>query len=294
MTDAGGEIAFFYEETSLYLRENPFCAPIAAAVAAHLKRHGYGMRILDPRFLFTVDPQGALALGPGRLNGFRGGLFLSAKSLALARGLRQHLPVVNLLPDYPLAEPPAVRQDDKDIGRLAAAEFRRVGRKRLAVICGAEPDGFTAEPYHHRVEAFTEQARSAGAQVTVLASPFVHLPHTDGRAVSLMLGEHAAQRLLQAGTVLDGIFAVNDYIAKGVIDTFAAAGIRIPEQVAVIGCDNLEPPATLGITSVHVPKDEIGKRGAALLLAVLGGARGASEVLPPEIIRRASTPPEEV
>jgi len=240
----GGEIAFFYEETSLYLRDNPFWAPIAAAVAALLKNHGYGMRILDPRFLFT-------------------------------------------------AEPPAVRQEDKDIGRLAAAEFLRVGRKRLVAICGADPDGFTAEPYHHRVEAFQQQARSGGAQVEVVTSAFVHLPHIDGRAVSLMLGEHAAQNLLQNSRVPDGVFAVNDYIAKGVIDTFVAAGIRVPAQVAVIGCDDLASPATLGITSVHVPKDEIGNRGAALLLAVLGGACGASEVLPPEIVRRASTPPKE-
>lgn len=108
----------------------------------------------------------------------------------------------------------------------------------------------------------------------------------DGRAV--------VRRLLDEGRDFDAVFAHNDLGAMGAMAALDAAGRRVPEDVAVIGFDDL-PMARLTrppLTTVQQPMRQMGEAAARMLLARLAGEALADRptVLPTSIVVRQSTP----
>ena len=80
--------------------------------------------------------------------------------------------------------------------------------------------------------------------------------------------------LLSKGVRIDGIYCLNDMLARGVIETLLAQGIRVPEDIAVIGHDNWQVTATecrVPITSFDNNLQEIGRRAARHLLDAING-----------------------
>ena len=109
-------------------------------------------------------------------------------------------------------------------------------------------------------------------------------------------GAVAAQRLLHNDPSITAIVAANDLLALGTYDVLAARGLRCPDDVSVIGfndmpfLDRLSPP----LTSVSVPRYEIGVQGARLLLEALTSPktyRPRAVRLPEELAVRESTGP---
>jgi DNA-binding LacI/PurR family transcriptional regulator len=105
-------------------------------------------------------------------------------------------------------------------------------------------------------------------------------------------GERALERLLERNqqAMPDAILAANDLMALGAERALRTRGLRVPDDVAVVGFDDLE--ASLGdppLTTVRQPVYELGRRAAELLLAQLRGESVPEHVLfPPEIVVRAS------
>lgn len=83
-------------------------------------------------------------------------------------------------------------------------------------------------------------------------------------------GYQSTLGLLQRDEELDAIFAINDEMALGALRACVEAGLRVPEDVGIIGFDNLELDACLPISlsSVQQPKFEMGSEAAKLLIAV--------------------------
>jgi DNA-binding LacI/PurR family transcriptional regulator len=112
-------------------------------------------------------------------------------------------------------------------------------------------------------------------------------------------GAAAVRELFGSGMsgreVPTAIFCYNDLSAIGVMEELDRRGIRVPEDVAVIGYDNTEVGSLrrIGLTSVDQHARTIGLRGAELLLARIDGPGGGSvlESLTPELIVRSSTDP---
>ncbi len=103
-------------------------------------------------------------------------------------------------------------------------------------------------------------------------------------------GERMTRRAIDDGIAFDGIVAFNDYAAVGAIQVLREKGRRIPEEVAVVGCDDT-PLAALtypSLTSIRFPQYELGRVAAEL---VLGQRENSAEPLmfPHEIIQREST-----
>lgn len=104
-------------------------------------------------------------------------------------------------------------------------------------------------------------------------------------------GEAACARLLAAHPDLDGLFVASDLMARGALRALAAAGRSVPDDVAVVGYDDLgadhcDPP----LTTVVNPAGELAERATRLLLDRLDGSAAgpASVLLPPTLVRRAS------
>ena len=110
-------------------------------------------------------------------------------------------------------------------------------------------------------------------------------------------GQEAAERLLAdtraVGRPLpDAIVCANDQMAIGVVRTLAARGIRIPEEVAVVGFDDIFPASLTDppLTTVHQPMRKIGERGCDRLLERITDPtlRPQVELLPAELVLRSS------
>src|SRR5262249_31452244 len=94
-----------------------------------------------------------------------------------------------------------------------------------------------------------------------------------------------------------GVFAANDLVAIGLLQGLLAHGVRVPDEMAIVGFDDMEfaAAAAVPLTSVRAPRADLGRHAARLLLEEIA-AREAGEPLPPrhsrfapDLVPRAST-----
>jgi LacI family transcriptional regulator len=90
------------------------------------------------------------------------------------------------------------------------------------------------------------------------------------------------------------VFAANDLIAMGMLQAFTLGGVRVPDDVALIGYDDIDYAASAAIplSSIRQPSREMGRRAAELLMSEIeAGGRGERQhiVFEPELVARAST-----
>jgi LacI family transcriptional regulator len=103
-------------------------------------------------------------------------------------------------------------------------------------------------------------------------------------------GERAVKTLLDKGVQFDAIFAANDNMAIGAVEALRRAGLRVPEDVAVAGFDDIPLAKHLGLTTVRVRIAELGQHALQRLLQMLSGVdTGGDELHQPELIVRATT-----
>lgn len=167
----------------------------------------------------------------------------------------------------------------------AGAEMTRhlldKGYRRIA-FCGAQLDARVMQ----RLEGYRQVLKQAG-----LYDPTLEVLSPERS--SLALGARQFETLLKAQTTVDAIFFCNDDIAQGALLEAARMGIKVPQQVAIAGfndlpgSDQMVPP----LTTIHTPRDEVGARAASMLLQLLAGesVREASVDLGFRLVPRAST-----
>jgi LacI family transcriptional regulator len=115
---------------------------------------------------------------------------------------------------------------------------------------------------------------------------------------STLQGRDAMKRLLAVKPQPDAVFCYSDPIAIGAMDAIFEAGLRIPEDIAIVGCGNLHYDEHLRVplTSVDQGSTRIGVRTAKMLLSILDSKAATPEkpairraIEPAEIVIREST-----
>lgn len=98
------------------------------------------------------------------------------------------------------------------------------------------------------------------------------------------------RELLARGLPIDAVFAANDAMAAGAVDAAHAAGLRVPNDVAVAGFDdNSVATATEpALTTIHQPYGRIGSEMVRLLLEIVDGETPASVTVPTSLVVRES------
>ncbi|SEG94998.1 DNA-binding transcriptional regulator, LacI/PurR family [Thermomonospora echinospora] len=194
---------------------------------------------------------------------------------AAARG-----PVV--LAGRPLSENrlPYVDADNRGGARTAVEHLVAGGRRTIGTIAGPPDMG----PGVDRLAGYRSAAQEAGIDMGGLVSR---------GDFSQLSGEHAMNRLLDRRPDLDAVVAASDLMAIGAMRALRRAGRRIPEDVAVVGFDDLPIARRVRprLTTVRQPIEDLGARAARELLALIGG-RTATErgvVLKTRLIVRDST-----
>jgi LacI family transcriptional regulator len=167
---------------------------------------------------------------------------------------------------------------DNIAGARAATEYLiGLGRRRIATVTGL----ITMPASIDRLQGFEKATGAAGLTPAGVE---------DGRFTTEG-GAEAMRRLLDGGGEPDAVFVASDLMARGALSVLAAAGRRVPEDVAVVGFDD-SPVATAvtpALTTVRQPSFEQGQAIAEVLLQRLGGAEPRhATILPTEMVIRAS------
>jgi DNA-binding LacI/PurR family transcriptional regulator len=108
-------------------------------------------------------------------------------------------------------------------------------------------------------------------------------------------GVETAERLIAAGDLPSAVFAGNDLIAVGMLSSFAAHGVRVPEDVSVVGYDNiyLAGMRHIDLTTIHQPRLEMGRLALEALVERINHTRSHPVVhrLKPTLVVRSTTAP---
>jgi DNA-binding LacI/PurR family transcriptional regulator len=213
--------------------------------------------------------------GRGGLDGLLS-ISLCPSEAQLARFAAAGMPVV--LVDHRHPRLPAVHTDDVAGGRLATGHLLALGHERIAFLGDRERDGQRPGSSAWRRAGYEHALAAAGLEPLVR-----RVPH--GRAAAAAL----TRELLEADDPPTALFAASDTQAVGALEAAAALGVRVPEDLSVVGYDDIEIARYAGLTTVAQPLDESGARGAELLLAALGGAAVTGVQLPVELVVRSTT-----
>jgi len=183
--------------------------------------------------------------------------------------------------DEPSERWPGVASDALAAGRLAAEHLVGLGHRRVAFI-GPATD---VHGFRMRERGFFQALREGG----------IPLPHEWlRRTPPTVSGGLAAMKALLASTRPTAVFCANDLIAMGALKAALKAGVDVPRELSIIGCDDVEMASvvTPELTTIAIPARELGARAARLLIRQLDGQEVSvkpSKPLPVRLVRRATT-----
>lgn len=196
--------------------------------------------------------------------------------------LVQHsLPTV--LIEYPNRALNSVEIDDIEGGRIAAEHLIAKGHTRLAFIGDTNPPEYAIHPMSLRLKGFRKAVHDAG----------FGLPESFVRAAPNTL-EHTRQVAIELLTMKEppsAIFAASDFQAFSVLKVARQLGIRVPQDLAIIGFDDLDMADYEDLTTIRQNLDESGRLAVDILLShIEDNTRPPRHVkLPLTLIERATT-----
>lgn len=170
--------------------------------------------------------------------------------------------------------------DNVDGGRKATSHLLSLGRRRIAFL---GHDSADISPEHRlRYEGYLRALDAAGLD----ADPALKVPADSHERH----GHAAIDRLLSNGSPFDAVFAVTDAIAIGAMEALKSHGKRIPEDVAVVGFDDLPLAAHVSprLTTVRQDVREAGETLVTRLVDLIRDEPVESGVIPPELVVRDS------
>jgi LacI family transcriptional regulator len=278
-----GFIACDYSPMDVFV--SPYSAGVLTGLAADVKEHGYYLLVHPLMVGEDLTPLGQLLRG-GRLDGVVVRLVEAAD--AHASDALLELIASAGLPCVCLERPPDARFGfdsvlyDNVAGAYAATTYLASrGHRRIAHLQG-DP---LYESARQRRLGYERALRDAGLEIDE----------------SLVIGDSwdpttvdpGIERLYGLEVPPTAIFAANDNLAFRAIGVLHMAGRRVPEDIALVGFDDIPlahemvPP----LTTMRIPLNEIGRRASQRLLQLTtsdGNGVGASDLIVPELIRRAT------
>jgi LacI family transcriptional regulator len=191
---------------------------------------------------------------------------------------------------YPLvtidnpAEPcthPTVAADSYGGARAAMHHLAELGHRRVAFVTGAEQ----LASAHQRRRAYDD------------AVPVLGLAREPGLVIpgdyTLAGGRRAGERLLKLKHRPTAVFASNDLSAFGLMAVLQESGLKIPDDMSVVGFDDLPAACQIHpmLTTVRQPIEDLGRAAVHTLLALIAGLPAAATqvILPTELVVRQST-----
>jgi LacI family transcriptional regulator len=218
------------------------------------------------------------------------GLLIVSLRLLPAEAQRiEHQVIPTVIIDAEIDHLPTVVVDDVQGGRLAARHLLDLGHERIAYIGDAVDPQFGSTSSVRRLSGLTEELDAAG--VGLDPELVREGPHSGDVAHQL------AASLLARRSRPTAVFAHSDTQALGVLEAARELGLRVPQDLSVIGFDDIESARHAGLTTVRQPLFESGRVGGTLLLDSLHHAALPDPPrieLPLDVVVRRTTGPARV
>jgi LacI family transcriptional regulator len=260
---------------------NPLFPPILRGIEDHLETGGYTplavntdndpeRELVDVQAMRARQVDGIIAATARRDHRLHDALLEAGIELVLVNRRQLELPVSS------------ATADDRLGMRLAVEHLLGLGHTRIAHLAGPLDYSTGLDRY----VSFHETMRAAGLEpdpgLVVVAEAFTESE-----------GARLCRQLMDDGPRFTAVAAANDLLALGCYDVFAERGVRCPEDVSVIGFNDMpfaarfHPP----LTTIHIPHYEIGKAAAQLMLERLqeGDSPPREVMLRPSLVVRGST-----
>ncbi len=192
--------------------------------------------------------------------------------------------IPTVLIDY-LATPriPSVSMDNFQGAYLATQHLIELGHRRIAHVCG---DTTLVELARQRELGYLRALSDHGLTYRLIEAP-------SSQRWDYQAGYDAMREILRREPLPTAVFTASDQMAIGAYRALAETGLRVPEDMSVVGFDDIDAAAFAlpPLTTIRQPFVEMASQAIALLLQILNGPQPDSTqiLLPPELIIRAST-----
>lgn len=263
---------------------HPFFAEVAKGLAGPLRDRGYDLVIASSEENPDLENKGIEQMLARRVDAL---IVASAQRDAKSFHRVEERKVPYVLIDRKLAGLGAnfVGVDDEKVGALATDHLFEMGCRQIAHIRG--PKVSTAAG---RARGYRRSLLRHGLQAR---AEYVAVEETGDESGDIS-GYRAMAKLLQVEPRPDGVFCYNDPAAMGAMQLILDAGLKIPEDIAIIGCGNVRYAQFLRVplSSIDQKSSEIGSRAGALAIALIeskAAPKPASVLLEPIVVARAST-----
>lgn len=260
---------------------NPLFPPIVRGIEDGLRERGYAMILANTDNDIEREAQLLDVFRQRRVDGLVLATALRTYPL-LDTVLEARVPVVLVNRTMDESRLSMVSGDDRQGVGLAVKHLVELGHRKIAFV-GAALAASTGFDRHQYFRAWMQSLGVAVDDDLVVFAPWFTKDD----------GARATNELIGRGKPFTAIVASSDMIALGCYRALREHGLSVPGDVSVIGyngsrwCDEFNPP----LTSIHVPKYDVGRQTARLLLTVLDGVdtSPASVLLPTTLQRREST-----
>ncbi|WP_312054404.1 LacI family DNA-binding transcriptional regulator [Pantoea brenneri] len=257
---------------------NPFCSRVVQGIEAEAELHGY--------HILLCHSASQLQREAAYLTLLTGKVVDGVITMDAASGLQdlQHIiagaPWVQCSEFDPAIPASSVTIDHLDAARDTVHYLAGKGRKRIGLVNGDMRYLYS----HHREQGYQQAINALGLDWSGVAY---------ASDISTEAGSQALQQLLAMPQPPDAIFAVSDVLAVGVIHAALQAGLRVPEDLAVVGFDGIPFTGSLNppLTTIEQPMYQLGARSVQLLLQKIRQPHAPviREVLPWKRVERASS-----
>lgn len=252
-------VAFLVADLTRSVHEDLFYGEVLGGASEYLETKGYHTLVSTS---IGRSEHGELPEIVSRVDGvIAGGANLKSSSVeALAGGV---VPAVFIGRHRKNGTLNAILPSNEEGAQIATDHLLNAGRTRLALIDGPTK----ANVFRDRRAGFRRALAEAGLPVDErLVRESERTPEGGFECVSELLDEAES-----AGNIPDAIFVADDWIAVGVLRALRQRGLRVPDDIAVVGYNDvaLSAVADPPLTTVHVPRRRLGSLAAKLLLEII-------------------------
>ncbi len=253
-------------------------ASIIEGAEQHARAHGYYLLSSSAYDAQTFDALVNKLVGQGRVDGL---LVINPYADKRHEMLPPNFPLVFVGAHARHGKVSSVALDDVQVAQQATQHLIECGCRKIALIAGPWGEDCVID----RRDGFIEALQAA------------NLPYDESLVWegnwSASSGREALHHMAQQGNLPDGVFAQNDRMALGVLRAARELGLRVPNELAVIGVDDMplasyfDPP----LTTMHQNMQRIGQEAANLLIQTLKGEQKKPQnlLIPATLVVREST-----
>ena len=260
---------------------NPYYGEIVSGITEAAREHGYNVFLCVSDYNETIEAEYFDTLCKQRVDGI---ILKSMTRANIEHYDKVNIPLMVIERYDGMVDQNIVEVDNVLGGYLAAKHLIDCGYRHPAFIKG-------------RAEGTTSELRLAGARKALAEAGLPFRPDLVAQGeFTIKGGKLTTSKLFNMGEEIDCIFGMNDLIALGILEYCNENNIKVPEQLGVIGYDNISYAhlPQIQLTTIHQPKQELGRLMLETLLTEIQSKEEEASIptritLQPELVVRRTT-----